>query len=44
MNGHGDGLLAVGVEIVVDKENGTLGLENFSSEPLRLSHVRSRKK
>jgi len=42
--GEGDGFLAVGVEVVVNAEKGTLELENFSSEPLRLSHVRSRKK
>jgi len=42
--GNGEGSLAVGVEVKVDPETGGIKLENFSSEPLRLSHVRSRKK
>ena len=42
--GNGEGFLAVGVEVVVNREKGTLELENFSSEPLRMSHVRSRNK
>ena len=42
--GDGEGLLAVGVEAVVNKETGSIELTNYSSEPLRLSHVRSRAK
>ena len=42
--GNGDGFLAVGVEAVVNKETGAIELTNYSSEPLRLSHVRSRAK
>ena len=37
---EGDGTLAVGVEMKYDKEKNTLVLENFSSEPVRLTRVR----
>ena len=38
-NNEGDGTLAIGVEMKYDKEKNTLVLENFSSEPVRLTRV-----
>jgi len=39
-NNEGDGTLAIGVKMNYDKEKNTLVLENFSSEPVRLTRVR----
>ena len=38
-NNEGDGTLAIGVKMNYDKEKNTLVLENFSSEPVRLTRV-----
>ena len=39
-NGEGEGTLAVGVEISVDRESNRLVIEHMSSAPVRLSKVR----
>lgn len=38
----GAGQLAIGVRLEVDSETNTLTVENFGTEPVRLSHVSSR--
>ena len=39
---EGEGTLAVGVQVEYDKERRTIILENYSSEPIRLSNIRKR--
>jgi hypothetical protein len=41
-NNEGEGRLAVGVKVMYDKETRTIKLENYSSEPIRLSEIRKR--
>ena len=40
--GNGEGVIAVAVRIKMDAESGSLYLENYSSEPIRLTRVRKR--
>ena len=38
----GDGQLAIGVQLTVEKETNTLKIVNFATEPVRLTQVRAR--
>ncbi len=40
--GNGEGQLAMGVQLKVDNENKTLVVENFGTEPVRLTKIRRR--
>ena len=40
--GNGEGQLAMGVQMTVDSENKKLAIENFGTEPVRLTSVRRR--
>ncbi len=40
--GNGEGQLAMGVQLSVDNEKKTLVVENFGSEPVRLTRIRRR--
>lgn len=39
-NNEGEGGMAIGVRLKFDNENNSLEIENFSSEPVRLTNVR----
>lgn len=41
--GSGEGTIAAGAELSFDSDSNTLTIENFSSEPVRLTKVRSTK-
>lgn len=41
--GNGEGQLALGVQLGVDTEKKTLVVENFGTEPVRLTNIRQRK-
>ena len=38
--GKGEGVMALGVELVIDEETNTLSISNVSSQPIRLVNVR----
>ena len=38
--GNGEGQLAMGVKLAVDMEKKTLVVENFGTEPVRLTKIR----
>jgi hypothetical protein len=41
--GNGEGQLAMGVQLSVDMEKKTLVVENFGTEPVRLTKIQRRK-
>jgi hypothetical protein len=40
--GNGEGQLAMGVQLAVDTEKKSLVIENFGTEPVRLTKIRKR--
>lgn len=38
--GNGEGVMAVGVELIIDQETNTLSISSVSSQPIRLVNVR----